>query len=219
MKPNKIVIKTEKVVEQSLGIKQETQASTPNTMPNKPESNINAWPEEKRKLIDKIVQLKSENQECVLNVKKSEDQLKAMTSANQDLQTKLSRCDKHLKESGCLRADLSKANLLIKELKANNNKQVAELIRERDLSQAQLKQLKNTIEERNQENDEGDDNDGFYEVECLLSDKKVEKRAYLVRWKGFGSSHDSWILESELQCKEILKKYKQSKNGKKQANK
>lgn len=189
------------------------QAPTPNTMTNKAESNINSWEDEKRKLIDKIVQLKSENQECMLNVKKSEDELKAMISANQDLQTKASKCDDYLKEMGCLRADLAKADLMIKELKANNDKQVVELIRERDLSQAKLKQLKNTIEERNQESDESDD--GFYEVESLLSDKMVEKRAYLVRWKGFDSSHDSWILESELQCPEILKQYKQSKKGKK----
>lgn len=45
----------------------------------------------------------------------------------------------------------------------------------------------------------------------ILDDKLVSERHYLVQWKGFDQSHDSWERESNLSCPTILKKYKQSK--------
>lgn len=93
-----------------------------------------------------------------------------------------------------------------------NSKRISELTREKGLAQTKLKQLQNTIEQQNKENEDDDAN--FYEVDRLLYGKLVEKREYLVRWKGFDSSHDKWIRESDLQCPDTLKKYKQLKSKK-----
>lgn len=208
VKPNKIIVKTERAVEESLGIKREII----NTTPNKASPNT-AFLTDKNELIAKIVELKSENQKYLLDLQKSKDEVNAMAAANKELQQKVNLCEEtHLDKISSLQSELSKSNDMIAGLKTNNEKRIAELTHEKDLAQAKFKQLLNTFDQQNQKDEESDDN--FYEVECLLRDKMVQKRSYLVRWKGFDSSHDSWILESDLQCPDILKKYKQL-NGKK----
>lgn len=202
------MVKTEHEVEKSLGIKREVSDTIPD---NTPAPNVKSWNEEKQMLIDKIVQLKSENQKCLLDLKQSEEKVECMKLADQALRLKISRSDElHLNEMSSLRSELSKANDLITESKADKDRRITELIRERDLSEAKLKQLSNAIVQ-SQESQESEESDEIYEVEWILSDKFVQKRSYLVRWKGYDSSHDSWVLESDLHCPSILKKYKQSK--------
>lgn len=208
VKRKNVVVKTEHVVEESLGIKREVSETIPKSIPT---PNVKSWAEEKQTLIDKIVQLKSENQQFILDLKQLENKVDAMTTANKELRLKISQCDEsHLNEMSCLRSKLTKANDMIVQLKADKNRHISELMRERDLSKAKLKQLENSIMQ-NQQNQESEESDGIHEVECILRDKLVEKRAYLVRWKGYDSTHDSWVLEPNLQCPKILKKHKQMK--------
>lgn len=52
-----------------------------------------------------------------------------------------------------------------------------------------------------------------YEVETILDDRiKYRQREYLIHWKGYDSSHDSWVKESKLSCPKILLKYLKSIN-------
>lgn len=93
------------------------------------------------------------------------------------------------------------------------------MTRERDISQARLKQAQNGIAHQQNINDSSgqkiaaDIDDEFYEVESLIADKIVQKRFYLVHWKWFDSSHDTWVDEANLDCPSILKKYKQRKRN------
>lgn len=198
-----------------MGIKREVSISNDSVldMPNAASApNTNDWVEEKKALIDDIVRLKSENQKMLLNLKNTEEKLETVEITNCELAANVSQCrETHLKEINSLRSDSSKLNDMVNEMKTDHNKRITELTREKDLSQAKLKQLQNTITQQNRESEDESEDNGFHEVECLLRDKVVQKRAYLVRWKDCDSSQDSWILESDLSCPKILQKYKQSK--------
>lgn len=192
-------------MEKLLGIKRETPSeATSNAIATNQEPNVSSWTEEKQTLIDKIVQLKSENHDYMLKLKQSEDKVEAMTSNNQELRLKISQCAD---------SQLSSANAKIAKSKADKDKCVSELMRGRDLSKAKLKQLENTIAQ-NQHDHISEESDNVHEVDRILNNKLVEKRAYLVHWKNYDSSHDSWVLESDLHCPTILKKYKQSQRKK-----
>lgn len=50
-----------------------------------------------------------------------------------------------------------------------------------------------------------------YEVEQILADKMVKKtRHFLIRWKGYDSSYDTWEKQSNLNCRQILSAYLKS---------
>lgn len=152
-------------------------------------------------------------------MKQRQDELEAMSSLNQQLETKLNqRKESYMKDVNVLRCELSKTNAAFDKLRFDNRERILELTRERDLSKARLKQAQNGIAQQNITNEtsrgeksKDDSDDTFYEVENLLADKMIQKRAYLVHWKGFDSSHDSWVYEADLNCPNILKKYKQFK--------
>jgi hypothetical protein len=53
------------------------------------------------------------------------------------------------------------------------------------------------------------DENGEYEVEAIVDHKKQKgKTLYRVRWKGYSAKDDTWLLASDLSCKDLLKKYR-----------
>lgn len=53
------------------------------------------------------------------------------------------------------------------------------------------------------------DKKGEYEVGTLLNHKKEKGQMYyLISWKHFDSSHDSWEQEANLNCRALLNRYK-----------
>lgn len=192
---NHIKIKTERDIQQQLGIKIENQDSyacnnTSQMKHTTPTSTNNAefFLNEKKKLIDNIMSLKTENQTFV---------------------QKLNEKDAQLIES---EEKITALNLMIDELKTKlrdsiqaNEECASSLKRENAVLLAQNKQLSTALSQT--ENVESD----VYEVESLLDHKQVQETHYLVHWKGYDETHNTWERESNLHCSSILKKYKKLK--------
>jgi hypothetical protein len=58
------------------------------------------------------------------------------------------------------------------------------------------------------------DGEEEYEVQEILSDRikgRKKKKQYLVRWKGYSASEDSWIDSQDLHAPELLEEYLRAK--------
>lgn len=228
MKATNIVVKTERTVEILLGIKRENRskhnviAKNNSNSINKPLPNecasASSWSREKQTLIDKIISLKSENQRYTLDLKKTQEKLEASIFNNKELEVKFNRNhETHIKQLNELQFELTQMNASYIKLKTNNEAKISELTRNRDLLEARTKQFQTVIAQQidtkqvssRKSSTESDEEE--FEVERLLKDKLIEKRVYLVRWKSYDSTHDSWVEEANLNCPAILKKYKESK--------
>lgn len=52
-----------------------------------------------------------------------------------------------------------------------------------------------------------------FEVEQILDHtNNIIARKFLIRWKGYDSGHDSWVLQKQLNCPELLADYSKRKN-------
>lgn len=104
-----------------------------------------------------------------------------------------------------------------------NSKIIFNLMREKKLLSAQVKQLElntnrcmtqsSVIKLPSDKQSEEEDTDSEYEVDFIVNHKIVRKqRQFLVRWKGYPPSHDSWVKEQSLNCPLILKSYLKDRN-------
>ncbi len=60
------------------------------------------------------------------------------------------------------------------------------------------------------EQDDAENGDGEYEVEDIVDHKIVRgKTSFLIRWKNYDASGDTWEPESSLSCPEIIANYKE----------
>lgn len=184
-------VETERDVERRIGIKSEPNNSI---QPVQAESvsNVADWNTEKKSLIEKILALKTENNKCVLNLKKTQAECATLLREKQKLEQKLLDVEK-----------------VIADLKKNNQ-----------LLLAQNKQYRAGIERKScadKENEVAPHNatDQLYEVHSILKHKDSKTgRKYLIRWEGYGSDEDSWEREENLACPEILNQYIRSINDK-----
>lgn len=52
-----------------------------------------------------------------------------------------------------------------------------------------------------------------YDVEKIVGDRTYKgKRQFLIKWVGYPDSQNTWELEDNLMCEELLKEYIESKN-------
>lgn len=60
-----------------------------------------------------------------------------------------------------------------------------------------------------EEDEEGEETTEEYEVEKIIDVffKKNNTREFLIRWKGFSASQDTWEPEKHLNCTELINKY------------
>ncbi|XP_054288379.1 chromobox protein homolog 1-like isoform X1 [Macrosteles quadrilineatus] len=56
------------------------------------------------------------------------------------------------------------------------------------------------------------DSEASYEVEKIIDCRTIQgKREYLVRWKGYSRGDDTWEEESDLNCNDLLQKFRSEK--------
>ncbi|KAF2898870.1 hypothetical protein ILUMI_07298 [Ignelater luminosus] len=77
---------------------------------------------------------------------------------------------------------------------------------------------KDAEKEKPTEEEDDTEDSAQYEVQEVLDQKMIRGvRHYLIRWKGYEPESDSWEPESTLQCADLIKKFKASRedqNGK-----
>lgn len=218
-KTKKIKIKTEQDVERQLGIKVErTNEYEPNTnesgdknIPSSAQASASdSWAEEKKSLIDNFMALKSENQLLVQQLNDKNAELNSANALKRELKI---RTDENDLEFATKMNELKKELVNATKKEAASAKIISDLKRENSLLLSQNKQLQSGLAQGEESNSDSEDEGDVYEVESLLDDKLVTERHYLVRWKGFDATEDSWERESNLRCENILKKYKQLKKN------
>lgn len=200
-------IKTERSVRQHLGIKTEKNSSQNHqqTKSSTKSDESASFVQDKDKLLDALTSLKRENQKLNFDLKKKSDECVTLKRENENMVKKTSSMMTKMND---LKSNLSQAKSDLVQKNAEHKHQNANLTHQNQLLSAQLKQLKTSIVDGN-DHDENNSHNNVYEVERLMDDKM--ERSYLVRWKGYSSKHDTWERESNLACPEILKRYKAKK--------
>lgn len=222
---NKISIKTEKMVEQCLGIKIEPNnddanhsniCETENAMKVKEESEVNKKKlhqiDEKKTLINELNAVRSEYQLSCFNLNKKIDYLQGVCAEKdgkiQQMQCKINTLST---EHNLVQSKINKIIMENSSQKTEREKTIALLSTENKQLAARVKQLQSQIvqtAEKSSPQSLKKKNENEYEVEKLLGDKiKHNIRYYLVRWKGYSSKHDTWEPISNILCPKILEEY------------
>lgn len=181
-------------------------------------SSIQKWTQEKQKLIDKITNLQTENQRLVLQLKAQESELSVKMKEKENEEKQLSEKIVSLSENvNVLQSDLLKIQNEMSIQESKNKKMISDLTQENKKMHARSNQLQKGLVQpiaNTSKNDESADNlDDVYEVEQLVNHKKKKSGIYyLVRWKNYSPSDDTWVKETDLQCLELLNEYKRNVN-------
>lgn len=129
-----------------------------------------------------------------------------------DLHLKHEECVKLNEENSKLEQDAINTNARNRELEteiSHKNDKISEY--EEALLNAQL-EIRNWSEIVKELKTKNATNSDVYHVEKILDDiKKGKTHRFLIRWKGYGPEHDTWVKKSDLMCPDILKNYLLSK--------
>lgn len=212
-----IKIKQEKDIERSLSIKVEasdTLGNGRNQEADDSKSKIEALMHEKNGLIASIVSLKSENQQMCFQLSEKNAVLVAI---KMQYDQKICQLNDEILELKIAAAEVANLKKDFAERKNSEKKIIADLIAEKNILTARMKQLQSgaflncSLNVSKQSDDEGE-----YEVDMLVADMLVGKtRYYQVRWKGYGPEDDTLEKEENLFCPSILEEYLKSQSKQK----
>lgn len=150
------------------------------------EQSKNTLPEESKSSAD-IILLHAE-------LKHHKKSIASLNTQNESLLNQLKEAKTELK---FIRNENAQLTAIVDQLR-KGNKQKCE--------HEHKKNKKNQKSDPNVANDT-DDNDVF-DVENILQHRnKGLKREFLVKWSGYDISHNSWVVENDLNCPELLKEY------------
>lgn len=182
------------------------QCKSGNDAANDNKTSLATFNLEKEKLIQELADSKEENQNLFFEVQRQQKKITSLEEKVSNLNTQLSQISVERNEE----KEQLQTNL------ANQEKRIEELIRERNSMQAKYKQLmsctkSNHHSQKSNESNKEEEKDE-YEVETILKhENRKGNRRFLIRWKNYSPSYDTWEKESNLNCPEILTKYLQSK--------
>lgn len=211
MKPigKEIRIKTETNIAKDLVIKQEIKPKNAeqhsylnrNQVPMDPDSI-----QEKQKLIEAFVAMKSENQKLTFNLnKKSEDCIK-LAAEKLDLEQKLVTANAKITQ---LESDLLHFKGEYAEKMNEYKQKLSDSNQQKRKLNACYNQLQSSMSQKDQI---ANKSDNIYEVEKIIDEKKIGKAQYYrVRWEGFNEKDDTWERETNLFCPDILEEYLKTK--------
>lgn len=212
-------IKTEKRV--SSGQSQSDAVSSPKIGSN-----------EKQSLIEKIVALKSENNQNILALKSSQLECETLLIAKQNLEQKLNETEaafeierKKLQtelveaKNHCaaskfesdkiiadLKSELVETNTKFAAMETNFIKTTTDFKNEIKMLQSRIKQYQRGLDQRESKMELSIERE--FEVEAIINHRETASgKEYLIRWKGYDEDEDSWEKESNLNCQKILKAY------------
>lgn len=211
---NKFPIKTERDVERRLEIKTERQSPFQSVQAKQKHSPA-VWQEEKKTLINKIVAMKAENQQNLLALKKVQADYNFLLVSKQKLVETVTKNEEsffvQLKE---IKLELSNAKNEIVNLKLSSEQTISELKRDKEVLGARVRQFQTGIQHKSNfesHNNKFDSTDSEFEVEQIIKHRYWKNsRQYLIRWKGYDSSDDTWENERNLNCPKILNEYNKS---------
>lgn len=176
----------------------------------------------------KYFQLQTENNSLKLENKSLTEQIRCVKE-------QLTKCDKKNApdtKTASLELKIKRAKEKITALLAENaalhvksksaDDEIQCLKKENKIMEARAKQFQsgvkqsmchNRAQQNVERNSDGNATENDYEVLKIIDHKFTNKeRKFLVRWKGYNSTHDSWEPESCLSCPKLLKSYLRSKH-------
>src|SRR5690606_22856418 len=75
-----------------------------------------------------------------------------------------------------------------------------------------LRKRKQSINYR-EESDEEDDDNNVFPVECILKERRLNNNTeYLVKWKGYDSDCAEWVKEEDILSRELIDDFHERKS-------
>lgn len=168
--------------------------------------------QEKKQLIQKIVDCKVENQQNMLNYKKMSSAYDALMSE------KLKAKQQHSEKMNTISSQLNALQAELADAKIQHSKKESEfksVLHENQMLKARVNQLQSNQQctpsssetNQNASNNQPDE----YDIENIIDHKKKKDGLnFRVRWANYSAKDDTWEHESNLMC--TLCKYMRKKN-------
>lgn len=139
-----IPIKTEQDIERRLQVKTERKSTNRMVQNEIKVTPMIRWQEEKRTLVDKIVTLKTENQQLLLLQKNTQKENDKLLLSNQKLERTFSEKEAEFSvQLNKLQLGISKAKNELEEVKTNSNKIITDLKNTNQILSARVKLIPN----------------------------------------------------------------------------